>query len=176
MFHSPSNKRMIALVVAVVVGMGCAAASRQPPVQAGDVNTGPGSLDAVQRQLEGTWDLVTLAVMPARGAALAPVAAQGTLTYDKSGNLSIDAKTSDSYAPAAAQSGGVIAFEGKAVIDGAKSELQLTEKGGGSEVARAAPVRVRRRSAQALVDRRGRARHDDFHLAATVKPPTVIAR
>ena len=129
MFHSLSSKRMIAMVVAVVVGMGCAAASRQPPVQAGDVNTAPGS-EAVQRQLEGTWDLVTLAVMPARGAALAPVAAQGTLTYDKNGNLSIDAKTSDSYAPEAAQSGGVIAFEGKAVIDPAKSELQLTDKGG----------------------------------------------
>ena len=129
MFHSLSSKRMIAMIVAVVVGMGCAA-SRQPPVQAGDVNTGPGSLDAVRRQLEGTWDLVTLAVMPALGAALVPVAAQGTLTYDKNGNLSIDAKTSDSYAPAAAQSGGVITFEGKAVIDGAKSELQLTEKGG----------------------------------------------
>ena len=129
MFHSLSSKRMIAMIVAVVVGMGCAA-SRQPPVQAGGVNTGPGSLDAVRRQLEGTWDLVTLAVMPALGAALVPVAAQGTLTYDKNGNLSIDAKTSDSYAPVAAQSGGVIAFEGKAVIDPAKSELQLTDKGG----------------------------------------------
>jgi hypothetical protein len=57
------------------------------------------------------------------------VAAPGTLTYDKNGKLSIDAKTSDSYAPEAAQSGGVIAFEGKAVIDAAKSELQLTEMG-----------------------------------------------
>jgi hypothetical protein len=144
MFHSPSNKRMIAMVVAVVVGMGCAAASRQPPVQAGDVNTGPGSLDAVRRQLEGTWDLVTLAVMPARGAALVPVAAQGTLMYDKNGNLSIDAKTSDSYAPEAAQSGGVIAFEGKAVIDSAKSELQLTDKGGNVDP-KAAPSPERRR-------------------------------
>src|SRR5215203_2432922 len=33
MFHSLSSKRMIAMIVAVVVGMGCAA-SRQPPVQA----------------------------------------------------------------------------------------------------------------------------------------------
>jgi hypothetical protein len=129
MFHSLSSKRMIATVVALVVGLGCATAPRQQPVKAGDINTDPGAVEAVQRQLEGTWDLVTLAVMPVRGAALAPVAAQGTLTYDKNGKLSIDAKTSDSYAPEAAQSGGVIAFEGKAVIDAAKSELQLTEMG-----------------------------------------------
>ena len=127
MFDSFSRERLIAMVVALVVGTGCASAPQQPAVQGGD-NTGPGS-EVVRRQLEGTWDLVTLAVMPARGAALVPVAAQGTLTYDKNGNLSIDAKTSDSYAPEAAQSGGVIAFEGKAVIDPAKSELQLTEMG-----------------------------------------------
>jgi hypothetical protein len=128
MFDSFSRERLITMVVALVVGTGCASAPQQPAVPGGDANTGPGS-EAVQRQLEGTWDLVTLAVMPARGAALAPVAAQGTLTYDKNGNLSIDAKTSDSYAPEAAQSGGVIAFEGKAVIDPAKSELRLTEMG-----------------------------------------------
>jgi hypothetical protein len=128
MFDSFSRERLITMVVALVVGTGCASAPQQPAVQGGDANTGPGS-EAVRRQLEGTWDLVTLAVMPARGAALVPVAAQGTLTYDKNGNLSIDAKTSDSYAPEAAQSGGVIAFEGKAVIDPAKSELQLTEMG-----------------------------------------------
>ena len=128
MFDSFSRERLITMVVALVVGTGCASAPQQPAVQGGDANTGPGS-EAVQRQLEGTWDLVTLAVMPARGAALVPVAAQGTLTYDRNGKLSIDAKTSDSYAPEAAQSGGVIAFEGKAVIDPAKSELQLTAMG-----------------------------------------------
>ena len=127
MFDSFSSKRLITMVVALVVGTGCASAPQQPAVQGGD-NTGPGS-EVVRRQLEGTWDLVTLAVMPARGAALVPVAAQGTLTYDKNGNLSIDAKTSDSYAPEAAESGGVIAFDGKAVIDPAKSELRLTEMG-----------------------------------------------
>lgn len=130
MFHWLSRKVVIAMVAAVVVGMGCAAASGQPAVKAGAANTGPGSVEAVQRKLEGTWDLVTLAVRPARGAALAPVAAQGTLTYDKDGNLSIDVHTMDSYAPEAAKSGGVLAFEGKAVIDAAKSELQLTDKTG----------------------------------------------
>jgi len=130
MFHWLSRKVVIAMVAAVVVGMGCAVASGQPAVKAGAANTGPGSVEAVQRQLEGTWDLVTLAVRPARGAALAPVAAQGTLTYDKDGNLSIDVHTMDSYAPEAAKSGGVLAFEGKAVIDTAKSELHLTDKTG----------------------------------------------
>ena len=147
MFHSLSSKRMIATVVALVVGLGCATAPSQQPVKAGDVDTDPGAVEAVQRQLEGTWDLVTLAVMPARGAALAPVAAQGTLTYDKLGNLSIEAHTSDSYAPEAAQAGGVLAFEGKAVIDPAKSELKLTNKSGNVDAKAVVPPERRRRYA-----------------------------
>ena len=145
MFDSFSSKRLITMVVALVVGTGCASAP-QPAVPGGDANTGPGS-EAVQRQLEGTWDLVTLAVMPARGAALAPVAAQGTLTYDKSGNLSIEARTSDSYAPEAAQAGEVIAFEGKAVIDPAKSELKLSDTTGKVDPKAVLPPERRRRYA-----------------------------
>ena len=54
MFHWLSRKVVIAMVAAVVVGMGCAVASGQPAVKAGAANTGPGSVEAVQRKLEGT--------------------------------------------------------------------------------------------------------------------------
>ena len=127
MFHWLSSIGMIATVAVVLVGTGCASAPSQLPAQTGDVSSGAGPTDAVRRQLEGTWDLISLSVMPARGAALAPVAAQGTLTYDKDGNLAIDARTNDSYAPEAAKSGGVLEFKGKAVIDATKGELLLTD-------------------------------------------------
>ncbi len=130
MFDWLSSKRVIATVAAVVIGTGCAAAPRERPIKGGDVDTGPGSVEAVRRQLEGTWDLVSLAVTPKGGAAPVTVAAQGSLTYDKYGNLKIEARTSDSYAPEAAQSGGVLEFEGKAVIDAANSELKLTDMTG----------------------------------------------
>ena len=69
MFDWFSSKRVIATVAAVVIGTGCAAAPRERPIKGGDVDTGPGSVEAVRRQLEGTWDLVSLAVTPKGGAA-----------------------------------------------------------------------------------------------------------
>jgi hypothetical protein len=147
MFYWLLSKRVIATVAAVVVGMGCAGATREPPLTGGGVNTGPGSVEAVRRQLEGTWDLVSLAVTPAGGAAPVVVAALGTLTYDRDGNLTIDARTSDSYAPEAAQSGAVLAFEGKAVIDAAKGELKLTDLTGNLDPNAVLPPERRRRYA-----------------------------
>jgi hypothetical protein len=123
----PPCVRLLAVITALVIGVGCAAAPRQRPVKMGDVDTGAGSLEAVRRQLEGTWELVSLTVAPPGGGAPVPVAALGTLTYDSYGNLTIDAHTSDSYAPQAAQTAGLLSFKGRAVIDVAKKELKLTD-------------------------------------------------
>lgn len=146
MFHWLSSTRLIATVAAVMVSTGAAAGS-QRPVNAGEDETAPASLDAVQRKLEGTWELASLSVRPAGGAALVPVAAQGTLIYDKDGNLTIEARTSDSYAPEAAQSGGVLEFQGKAAIDVAKGELKLTESTDSTDPKAASSPERRRRYA-----------------------------
>jgi hypothetical protein len=146
MFHRYSTTRVIATLAAVVIA-GCAAAPRQQPVKATEVQTGAGSVEGVQRQLEGTWDLVSLGVSPRGGAAPVTVAAQGTLTFDRNGNLTIEARTSDSYAPEAAQSGGVLAFEGQAVIDAAKGELKLSDQTGNVDPNAVLPPERRRRYA-----------------------------
>jgi hypothetical protein len=121
-----SRQRVIVAVAALTMGAGCATASGQRPVEASNVNPNRGSLEAVHRQLSGTWELVSLTVVPTGDAVPVPVAAVGTLTYDKDGNLTIDAHTSDSYAPQATQSAGVLSFKGK-VIDAGNGELKLTD-------------------------------------------------
>jgi hypothetical protein len=113
--------------VALSVLPGCAKTARERPVKMGDVNTGAGSLEAVRRQLQGTWDLVSLAVVPQGGGEPVPLQARGTLTYDEFGNLTVDAHTDDPNAPQAARTGNLLTFKGRAVIDAAKSELKLMD-------------------------------------------------
>ena len=84
-----------------------------------------GSMEAVRRQLSGTWDLVALQASPERGGPLADVTATGTLTYDEFGNLTIDAHTKDPDAPVAAREVPRVSFKGRAVIDVPNSELKL---------------------------------------------------
>jgi hypothetical protein len=127
------TRHSLAIVLAAaavgVLGAGCAtpAAPRSRPVKMGDVDTGAGSLESVRRQLQGTWELVSLAVVPGGGGAPVPLAARGTLTYDEYGNLTVDAHTNDPNAPQAAQSANLLSFKGRAVIDAAKSELKLMD-------------------------------------------------
>ena len=122
------RQRVIVSAAALTMGAGCATASGQRPVGASTVNTNSG-LEAVHRQLAGTWELVSLTVAPTGQSAPVPVAAVGALTYGKDGTLTIDAPTSDSYAPQAAQSAGVLSFKGK-VIDAGNGELKLTDMAG----------------------------------------------
>jgi hypothetical protein len=120
-------KTLPAALMTVVVAGACAAPAKPRPITVGKVDTGAGSLEAVRRQLQGTWTLVSLETAPAGGGALAPVTARGTLVYDDYGNLTIEATTSDPAAPAAARQGGLMSFKGRAVIDTAASELKLMD-------------------------------------------------
>ena len=72
-----------------IVGAGCAAGPRQRPIRAGDVDTGPGSVEAVRRQLSGTWELVSFEAFTGPGQS-SQVPASGRLTYDEFGNLTLD--------------------------------------------------------------------------------------
>lgn len=116
---------VFALVVAVPLVAGCTAAPRKRPVKMGDVNTGPGSLEAIRRQLQGTWELVEAAAFDASGKST-PRKTAGRLTYDEYGNLTIAAKLEDTdQAPSSVS--GLLAYSGRAVIDPAKSRLVLMD-------------------------------------------------
>jgi hypothetical protein len=119
-------RRSLVFVVALIpLIAGCSAAPRVRPVKGGDVNTGAGSLESVRRQLQGTWELVEAVVLDPSGKPT-PRKAEGRLTYDEYGNLTIGAKLADSTQPESSVSG-LLSYSGRAVIDPAKSQLVLMD-------------------------------------------------
>lgn len=123
----------------------CTASERQRPIGMGDVYTGAGSLESVRRQLQGTWELVSLESSPEPGAPRVVIKATGTLVYDEYGNLRIDAHTIDPAAPVAAREAVLLTFKGRAAIDPVKKELQLLDMTGNVDPGEVlAPERRRR--------------------------------
>ena len=121
------------LAAVLLVLTACTASERQRPIGLGDVNTGPGSLEAVRRQLQGTWELVSLESSPGPGLPRVPITATGTLVYDEYANLTIDARTSDPAAPIAWRESAVLSFKGRAAIDPVKKELRLMDLSGNAD-------------------------------------------
>lgn len=85
-------RRLSLLAIAAALGLlpafGCEAAPRARPVEMGPVDTGPNSVEAVRRQLEGTWDLLSLDLYTPKGERI-PAQATGRLQYDEYGNLTM---------------------------------------------------------------------------------------
>jgi hypothetical protein len=120
----------LVVVLAAAVGSGCAVASapRQRPIELGPVDTGPGTLVSVRKQLEGSWDLIALEVRDASGA-MAPAKATGVLTYDAYGNMQVRGRLNESLPDAAAPlASAMIEYSGQIVIDPQKSEFRMTEQ------------------------------------------------
>ena len=67
---------------------GCESAPRVRPVKMGPVDTGGTSVEAVRRQLKGSWELTSLEVFSPTGQKMTPQAS-GRLQYDEYGNLSM---------------------------------------------------------------------------------------
>jgi hypothetical protein len=88
------------LCAAFVIGcvshllIGCAASPRQRPVGMGAVATGPNTLEAVRKQLEGRWVLTSFNVTGSDGQQAA-VDATGMLTCDAFGVLHVEYRISD---------------------------------------------------------------------------------
>jgi hypothetical protein len=122
------------LAAALVAVSGCSASPRQRPIKVGSVDAGPNSLEAVRRQLEGTWDLVSLQVVGDDGQAVTRPAG-GRMTYDAFGNMSMEGTGADAA---------LIAFSGRAVIDPAKREFRLADvEGAGALPSQVSPEKVR---------------------------------
>jgi hypothetical protein len=82
---------LLAAALAIPCLAGCTGGPRGRPVKMGPVDTGIDSVEAVRRQLKGTWQVVSLDVYTADGQKHAAQAV-GTLTYDEFGNLAIKGK------------------------------------------------------------------------------------
>jgi hypothetical protein len=112
--------RLLICVLLVAGVSGCAAAPRQRPIKGADVDTGPGSIEAVRRQLRGTWALTSYEVYQPSGKQ--EIGAQAQLTYDEFGNLKIDGQVAaDQSRPA------LLNYSGRVTIDPRASELHLMD-------------------------------------------------
>jgi hypothetical protein len=115
---------MLPAVVLVTVSACATSRPRQRPVEGGAVEAGAGSLAAVRKQLEGTWNLVSADVLSAAGARTT-LKASAVLTYDAYGNLSLKGDYED---PAAnAEQKAALNFTGRAVIDTQRQVLRLLD-------------------------------------------------
>ena len=126
MMFAPS-RLLISVTLASTVWLGaCASSARQRPVEGRAVSTGPGSLEFTRRQFEGTWTLTKFEVLNASGQ-LTAVRAKAQLTYDAFGNLTMKGVLSE---PLPGQTtitdSPALVYSGRAIIDTAKQELQLT--------------------------------------------------
>lgn len=99
-------------VLALPFSTGCAGAPRVRPVKMGPAESGLGTIENERRRLKGTWQLMSLEVVPASGEPLA-VQAQGVLTYDDYGNLTMKGTVTAS----AEVDGSALNITGRAVID-----------------------------------------------------------
>ena len=99
----------------------CKAVPLERTMNTSPVATGPETVESVRRQLEGAWTLVSLTVTN-QGGQLAKVPADGELTSDAFGNLTIRYQLSEAGVKALGGIGvtspnPVISTTGRAVID-----------------------------------------------------------
>jgi hypothetical protein len=102
-------------IVALVVTANAA------PRQKGPVDTGPGTLAAARKYLEGRWRLLSFEILPPGGTPIRVLGA-GTLTYDAIGNLNVEIRVDRTTAQALDVAGfattqGALSTRGPTVLD-----------------------------------------------------------
>src|SRR5215472_8872386 len=117
------RQRLFVLVLAALAlpfTAGCPAAPRARPVKMGPTDTGVGSVESERRRLKGTWQLESLQMLSQTGQMLT-VQAQGVLTYDDYGNLTMKGTVTGStdIDPAA------LNISGRAAIDPDKHTIRI---------------------------------------------------
>jgi hypothetical protein len=109
------------LAAGIGLAPACAAKPIQKPLEGGAVDTGPGTLAAARRYLEGTWALESFEVYPASGP---PIVLKGTgrLTYDAYGNMRVEVQTDPGTGGLLRKAGvenvdGRISSDGRTIVD-----------------------------------------------------------
>ncbi len=123
---------------------GCAPTPRQRPIPVGPVDTGVGSLEAVRRQLSGTWELVSFEAFTGRGQS-SRVPASGRLTYDEFGNLTVQGQLENDEGRGRMT---LLNLSGRAVIDVVQQRFLILDSAGNlpfdeADFATASPDRFR---------------------------------
>lgn len=106
---------MSAAIVALTLNA-CKSVPWEGPIKAGPTDTGPGTLAAARKYLEGRWTLVSYEVFPPEGP---PITLNGTgiLTFDEFANLTIDIRA-DKASAAVLEKAGIQTTDGKLLTSG----------------------------------------------------------
>ena len=112
---------LLTLTTVVSGSTGCAAKPRERPIPLGPVETGPGTLAAARKFLEGTWTLESFEVYPP-GKPPVALKGSGTLVYDNMSNLRMEIRADQAAADLLRAAGldirdGVISTQGRTAID-----------------------------------------------------------
>ena len=113
------NRTFFACIAAAVAALSITAPRADR--QRGPVETGPGSLSAARKHLEGRWRLTSFEVIPPGKDAIRVIGA-GNLTYDGYGNLTVEIRVDAATAILLESAGiytekGVISTSGRAALD-----------------------------------------------------------
>jgi hypothetical protein len=107
-------------IVTLTVGA-CASVPWEGPIKLGPTETGPGTLAAARKYLEGRWSLLSYEVFPPDGP---PITLNGTgiLTFDEFANLTIDIRADNASAGILEKAGiqttnGALLTSGRTVVD-----------------------------------------------------------
>ena len=101
---------------------GCKAAPGGRVLKTEPIATGPGTLEAERRRLQGTWDLVSFEIDDAAGTPQR-LDATGRMTFDEYGNV----RTTGSAKQGSEATGRLLGYTGRVVIDHQKKEWRLLE-------------------------------------------------
>jgi hypothetical protein len=105
---------MVGAVVAAA-SSGCASAPSQRVIYTGELDTGPGSVEAVRRQFAGRWELVSYDVFNEPGQPTT-LAASGRLNVDAFGNVEFEGRLDETNAAGQA-SARLLNGSGRLMID-----------------------------------------------------------
>ena len=113
--------------VAALMLLAAAAAYAGEPRQRAKIDTGPGSLTAARKYLEGRWGLESFEVRPP-GKPPIMLKGSGVLNYDDFGNLTMDIRADQATSDLLRAAGieirdGVISTKGRTAIDLQKHTL-----------------------------------------------------
>jgi hypothetical protein len=109
-----------ATIVAIALNA-CSSVPWEGPIKGGPTDTGPGSLVAARKYLEGRWTLVSYEVFPPDSPAVT-LKGTGILTFDEFGNLTIDIRADQASTAVLEKAGiattnGSLSTSGRTVVD-----------------------------------------------------------
>jgi hypothetical protein len=114
-------RSLACLLLAAALAPACQSQPIQKPLKGDAVDTGPGTLAAARRYLEGTWSLESFEVYPASGPAIV-LKGTGRLTYDAYANMRVEVQTDPGTGSLLKAAGvenvnGRIASDGRTIVD-----------------------------------------------------------